>query len=237
MTLNGQPVDRLTLVKAAANDFIAQRKGDRLGLILFGSKAYLQTPLTFDHTTVADMLADASIGLAGVETAMGDAMGLAIKELTQNAEKDRILILLTDGGNNAGQVQPLEAARLAAQNHIRIYTIGLGASALVINSLLGPQVINPVSDLDQDVLKTIAKQTGGLYFRAANAEDLYQVYQTMDQIEPVAADAGRFHPVTPLYAWPLAVALLLSGWLAIRKLPFTLRGIISKGPPPQGERG
>jgi Ca-activated chloride channel family protein len=143
--LNGQWVDRLTALKAVAKDFIERRVGDRVGLILFGREAYLQTPLTFDRKTVKTLLDESVIGLAGKETAIGDAIGLAIRTLDDAGVEQgrRVAILLTDGANTAGAVDPLKAAELAAQRNLVIYTIGIGADALTVRSLFGVRQINP----------------------------------------------------------------------------------------------
>jgi len=212
MVLNGRQVTRLAVVKKAADQFIEQRKGDRIGLILFGSRAYLQTPLTFDRKTVVDMLNDATIGLAGIETAVGDAIGLAIKRLRRYPKESRVLILLTDGSSNAGSVKPIPAAKLAAQEDIKIYTIGLGAERMVVPSIFGNQVVNPSADLDEATLKKVAKITGGLYFRARNTKELEKIYASLDELEPVSEDTLIFRPRKPLYPWPLGLLLLLSVW-------------------------
>jgi len=159
MELNGQAVDRLEVVKAVARQFISQRRGDRLGLILFGTRAYLQTPLTFDYKTVITMLEDSSIALPGPQTAIGDAIGLAVKHLREVPEESRVLVLLTDGENNAGVLDPLQAAELAAENHVKIYTIGMGANRMLVPGLLGPQEVNPSWDLDEEALAEIANET------------------------------------------------------------------------------
>jgi len=185
-----------------------------LGLILFGSQAYLQTPLTFDRLTVSNLLYEAAIGLAGKETAIGDAIGLAIKRLRDQSEEDRVLILLTDGANTAGSVDPKKAADLAAQEKVRVYTIGVGADDMLIPSLFGARRVNPSTELDEETLQTIADKTGGRYFRARDTESLNEIYRLLDQLEPVAMDEDTLRPVKELYAWPLAAALLLSVWLA-----------------------
>lgn len=216
MEYQQQPVDRLSLVKAIANEFIQTRKNDRLGLILFGTRAYLQTPLTFDRNTLSYMLNDASIGLAGPQTAMGDAIGLAIKRLKRTPDNNRVLIVLTDGANNAGVLDPIQASKIARENNIKIYTIGLGASRLIVPGILGSQTINPSEDLDLDTLKTIAKNTDGLFFRAKNSEDLKQVYRTIDRLVPVIEKGGIYRPKKELYIYPLLLALLLSWGLCFK---------------------
>jgi len=208
--IEGERVDRLTATKWVAGDFIERRIGDRIGLILFGDKAYLQTPLTFDRSTVKTLLNEAAIGLAGKLTAIGDAIGLAIKRLKDKTSHSRVLILLTDGANTAGEIKPEKAAELAARTGLRIYTIGIGADRMTVRSLFGSQVVNPSKDLNERVLKKIADNTGGRYFRAKNTEELAQIYHLLDQLEPVEQETQLFRPVKALYPWPLAFSLLLA---------------------------
>ena len=179
--LRGDVVDRLTAAKAVAADFIVRRTGDRLGLILFGQKAYIQTPLTYDRETVRTLLMESAIGLAGRETAIGDAIGLAIKRLKKQSAGSRVLILLTDGANTAGEVKPRKAAELAAEQGLKIYTIGIGADEMVVSSLFGSRIVNPSSDLDEDTLKAIADRTGGRYFRARNTRELEKIYSRSEE--------------------------------------------------------
>jgi Ca-activated chloride channel family protein len=207
--VNGQRVDRLTATKFVARDFIGRRKGDRLGLILFGEQAYLQTPLTFDLQTVNTLLMESAIGLAGKATAIGDAIGLAIKRLRDNPQTNRILILLTDGANTAGEITPLKAAELAAKHNLKIYTIGIGADEMVQRTLFGQRKVNPSVDLDEDSLIAIAAQTGGRYFRARDTEELEKIYAELNRLEPVEVENQTFRPVKALYMWPLGAALLL----------------------------
>ena len=209
--INGQQVTRLDVVKTTAGEFIKRREGDNLGLILFGSQAYLQTPLTFDRTTVKTMLDDATIGLAGKETAIGDAIGLAVKRLRRDEIEHRILLLLTDGANTSGEVEPLKAAELAATEGLKIYTIGIGADSMEVGSFLfGTQTVNPSRDLDENTLKAIAQSTGGQYFRAKDTQGLEKIYATLDELEPREADSEFFRPIQALFHWPLGLALLLS---------------------------
>lgn len=206
---NNRPMNRLQTVKAVARDFIEKRKGDKLGLILFASKAYLQTPLTLDRKTVGTMLEDASIGLAGKSTAIGDALGLAIKKMSTENIKSRILILLTDGGNNSGTIDPLAAAELAKDNNIKIYTVGIGANEMLVSSVFGNQVVNPSADLDETLLKKISTVTQGQYFRAQDEKTLANILVEIDKLEPVNIEVSTVRPVSALFYWPLAVALLL----------------------------
>lgn len=201
---------RLQAVKTVATAFINQREGDKLGLILFGSRAYLQAPLTFDHHTVQTLLNDATIGLAGQRTAIGDAIGLAIKRLQHQPKAARVLVLLTDGVNNAGHVLPLEAAKQAKAQGIKIYTVGIGADHASFIGPFGGSMILPSSDLDIQTLKTISESTGGLFFRASDVNSLMTAYKTINHLEPIAKQQTLYHPMTPLYPWPLGLALLLS---------------------------
>ncbi|MCU7966122.1 MAG: VWA domain-containing protein, partial [gamma proteobacterium symbiont of Bathyaustriella thionipta] len=181
-------VNRLTAVKSVLQPFIRQREGDRMGLILFADNAYLQTPLTFDRKTIEKMLYDSFIGMAGSKaTAIGDAIGLAVKrlkDLPADESDSRVLILLTDGSNNAG-IDPVTAAKLAKQIGIKIYSIGFGADEMIVRSFMGRQRVNPSRDLDEKTLKLIAETTGGQYFRARDTQELKKIYQTLDQLEPV----------------------------------------------------
>ncbi len=213
--LDGRKVDRLTATQFVAGQFIERRAGDRLGLILFGEKAYLQAPLTFDRKTVRVLLDEAVIGLAGDKTAIGDAIGLAVKRLRDNPEGQRVLILISDGANTAGAVAPLQAAELAASAGLKIYTIGVGADEMVVRDLFGSRRVNPSQDLDEATMKGIAEKTGGRYFRARDLDELEEIYRLLDQLEPVERDKRFYRPRTELYPWPLGAALLLAGTLAV----------------------
>jgi len=221
-TLDGQEATRLDVVKTVAGRFIARRSGDRVGLILFGSRAYLQTPLTFDRTTVRSMLNEAKIGMAGRETSLGDAIGLAIKRLNQQSRKSRVLVLLTDGANTSGEVDPLQAAKLGAEQGVRIYTLGVGAERMEVPTLFGTRSVNPSRDLDEETLKKIAELTGGVYQRAKDTEGLEAVYQKLDTYEPAAREKEVFRPVRDFFIWPLGAALLCSVLLALWYLDFSL---------------
>jgi Ca-activated chloride channel homolog len=215
--LEGRYVDRLTATKAVADDFIERRVGDRIGLILFGREAYLQTPLTFDRQTVQTLLAESAIGLAGKETAIGDAIGLSIRTLEDAGIEQgrRVLILLTDGANTAGAVDPLKAAELAAQRHMVIYTIGIGATAMTVRGIFGVRQINPSADLDEQTLTSIAELTGGKYFRARDTQELAEIYNLLDELEPAESDEAGFRPIKEYFHWPLALAALLASVSAI----------------------
>lgn len=217
MLINRQPVTRLTAVKAVAGEFIEKRQGDYLGLILFGKRAYLQSPLSYDRRTVRILLNESAVGLAGKETAIGDAIGLAVKRLREQPAENRILVLLTDGANTAGHVDPLKAADLAAQEDIRIYTIGVGGNPRRSRGILG---LLSNSDLDETTLKAIAAKTRGRYFRARDLRELQHIYALLDEIEPVSDDQQSFRPVRELYQWPLGMALLLAVTASIARRQF-----------------
>jgi len=219
--LAGRRVDRLTATKAVASDFIERREGDRIGLILFGERAYLQVPLTLDRKTVNILLMEAFIGLAGEKTAIGDAITLAVRRVHE-AEKDvgdQVLVLLTDGANTAGEVQPLKAAELAQQVGLRIYTIGIGAEQLEVASLIGGRRrINPSADLDEDTLTEIARLTGGRYFRATDTASLQGIYKLVDELEPVEEPESGFRPVKSYYFYPLGAAVGLIALMSLVSL-------------------
>ena len=205
---------RYDLVMRVANQFIEQRQGDRVGLILFGSRAYLQTPLTFDTKTVAAMLNDSSIGIAGPTTAIGDAIGLAVKRMMDNKSQSKALILLTDGENNSGVLQPLQAGELAKKQGIKIYTIALGGGTIMVDGRFGKQLVNTSEDLDTSTLKKISAMTGGKYFRAKDSKDLQNIYDDIDKMEPIDIDKMVIRPITYLYPWTLGPAIILSFMLS-----------------------
>jgi Ca-activated chloride channel family protein len=214
MRSGDRTLSRLAAVKIVAGDFVERRAGDRLGLILFGDQAYVQAPLTLDRNTVHTLLDEAQIGLAGQRTAIGDAIGLAIKRLRDEPAENRVLVLLTDGASNAGSVDPLKAADLAARDGVRIYTIGVGGDEIQLPGPFGmPRLIG--GDLDEDSLKAIAHKTGGRYFRADDLPRLAQIYALLDKIEPLSKDQQSWRPVEELYGWPLGAALLLSVLIAL----------------------
>lgn len=195
---------RLAIVKYAAESFIQQRTSDPIGLILFGTRAYLQTPLTYDHAHLIDRLHDATVGLAGPATAIGDAIGLAVKHLQNTPPKGRILVLLTDGMNNNGVLSPEKATEIAKKEKIKIYTIGLSAkdpSFLPFSNM-------PQTSLDEDSLKRIAQETGGRYFKATDLKALQAIYQAIHNIETEPESVPPYRPYQEGYPWPLSVAIL-----------------------------
>jgi Ca-activated chloride channel homolog len=219
MQLGNRMVNRLVVVKHVVSDFLARRQGDRVGLILYGTNAYLQAPLTFDLATVERLLNEAPIGIAGGRTGIGDAIGLAVKHLRQRPEGQRVLILLTDGSNNVGEMTPVKAAELASLESIRIHTVGFGADSTRLPSLFGsfsPTVFSPSLEIDEEALKAVANLTGGRFFRASNPAELEEIYGLIDAMEPIEQDPETFRPVTVLYHWPLGLAWVLGfGLLAL----------------------
>lgn len=226
MTLNNREVDRLTLVKQVVSDFVAKRKGDRLGLILFGSNAYIQAPLTFDLDTIAKLLLEAQIGFAGDATAIGDAIGLSIKRLASNPADSRVVILLTDGQNTAGAVSPLQAAQLAKQESVVVYTVGIGSDKMISSGFMGMNRYNPSQDLDEKTLIDIASITGGKYFRARDQQELDSIYEAINQLEAIDQKAESVRPRQSLFFWPLGIAMVLWAALAIIK-PLIVTRVLS----------
>lgn len=211
MRLAQRPVSRFGAVVAIAGDFIARRSGDELGLVMFGSNAYLVTPLTYDLDAVRAQLDSARVGLAGTETAIGDAIAVATKRLAALPQQARVLVLLTDGVNTAGTISPGDAAKAAQAVGVRIYTIGIGATRMTVPDFFGSREINPSADLDEDMLRSIASGTGGRYFRATDTRELTDAYRTIDALEPMPQRAPTLRPRHEWFRWPLLAALLLAG--------------------------
>jgi Ca-activated chloride channel family protein len=217
MILNGRKVDRLTAIKSVVDDFIEQRQGDRLGLIVFGSQAFIVSPLTYDLNTIQTLLAETEIGMAGNNTALGDSIGLAIKHFKQNKNQKAVLVLLTDGSNNAGSVQPLAAAEKAKQMGLVIHTIAFG-------NVQAELPVNPNQsirgEIDLETLQKIADLTGGQAFIANQTQQLQQIYQRINELETNRFTLNQYRARTELYTWPLGLTLLLSflwAWRASRK--------------------
>ncbi|MCT6700852.1 vWA domain-containing protein [Rheinheimera sp. 4Y26] len=220
MVINDQSANRLDAVKFVLSDFIQKRQGDRLGLVLFADAAYQQTPLTFDRQTVQQMLDEAVLGLVGQRTAIGEAIGLAVKRFNTYESSNKVLILLSDGANTAGNIQPREALELAKAAGVKIYTVGVGAEQMVQQGIFGPQLVNPSDDLDEALLTELATATGGRYFRARDLAELSQIYQLLDQLEPIERDQLNYRPQQSLLHWPLGAALLLIMLVLLSKLPW-----------------
>lgn len=212
MRLGGRMVDRLTAVKAVLGDFLERRAGDRVGLVLFGERAYAVTPLTLDRNSVRQQLFDSVIGLAGQETAIGDAITLAVKRLSDPDEKSaesgqKVVILLTDGVNTAGSIQPDRAAQLAQSADVRVHTIGFGGEGQ--DNFFGMRMQGP-PQIDEAALKRVADTTGGRYFRARDTQELAGIYAELDRIEPVARPGEVLQPRIERYVLPLSLAAVLA---------------------------
>ena len=212
MEVNNDYVDRLSVVKAVISQFLDARKGDRVGLVLFGTNAYVQAPLTFDLKSVKKLMIEAPVGIAGGKTAIGDAIGLTVKRLRERQNEEKVVILLTDGANNVGEIPPIKAAELASVDGIKIYTIGVGAEEMRVPSLFGSlagRTTNPSADLDEETLLKIAQATQGRYFRAKDTNTLAQIYELIDKLEPIEQEPETYRPFQVLYHWPLGVSLCL----------------------------
>ena len=225
MRLGGYAVDRLTAVKAVVGDFLDRRVGDRVGLLLFGERAYAVTPLTPDREAVRQQLNDSEVGLAGRETAIGDAIALTVKRLIQNGASNqgqRVLILLTDGVNTAGAIAPDKAAQLAADAKVRVHTIGFGGEGAG-SGFFGLRIPRP-PEIDEATLRSVAKQTGGRYFRARDTSELAGIYAELDRIEPTPQPGEVQRPRVERYPIPLMLALAVAalGFL-VRHARFPVR--------------
>ena len=194
----GNKIDRLEAVKLVLDDFIARRKGDRVGLILFGTSAYPQVPFTLDHEIWRTLLHESRTKMAGPQTMIGDAIGLAIKLFKESESENRVLILLTDGNDTGSKVPPVRAAEIAAENGITVHTIGIGDPESA-----GEQA------LDTDTMKKIAGEAGGNFFQAMDREELVKIYEQIDKLEPVEFESVSFRPKLQLYHWPLGGVLIL----------------------------
>ncbi|MFK7859846.1 MAG: VWA domain-containing protein [Granulosicoccus sp.] len=207
MQIDNRFVTRMDAIKEVAGSFIQRRRGDRIGLILFGQRSYLQTPLTYDRRSVVVQLSEALPGFAGSSTAIGDAIGLSISTLRDRPAASRVLVLLTDGANTAG-TDPAQAADIAVESDIRIHTVGVGAkSKRIIDVTGGEREIDPSRDLDEASLQYIAEKTGGRYFRAHDPQEMESIYAIIDELEP-APEEQMLRPQRTLYHWPLFLALL-----------------------------
>ncbi|MDX1304353.1 VWA domain-containing protein [Photobacterium sp.] len=217
VTTDGESIDRLTAVKEVLSDFIEHRNGDRLGLVLFADHAYLQTPLTFDRNTVQQQLSRTVLGLIGQSTAIGEGLGIATKTFIDSEAPQRVIILLSDGANTAGVIEPLEAAELAAKSGVTIYTVGVGAEEMLQRSFFSTRKVNPSQDLDERALTKIADMTGGQYFRARNPQELKNIYQLIDQMEPINTAQQTWRPRDELFRFPLTIVLTLSVVIAMMR--------------------
>jgi Ca-activated chloride channel family protein len=215
MYLGGDDVSRLVAVKSVVSKFIEQRQGDRIGLIVFGTQAFLQSPLTYDLQTVKTLLNETEIGMAGNNTAIGDAIGLTLKHLQKAQQAHAVLILLTDGSNTAGQVDPIKAAEKAKELGLKIYTVGVGR---VLDRTGLDIFLAGKSEMDVESLKRIAKITDGQFFQANDTQQLSEIYQYINQLESTEHAVNNYRLRSELYVWPLGAAFMLSLGLAFAQL-------------------
>jgi len=217
---NGLPVSRMAVLKGQVDEFVENRAGDRVGLVVFGHQAFVLSPLTYDLEAVRVQLDDVTPGIAGDGTAIGDGLGLAVKKLRERPPGSRVAVLVTDGQNDGGLIPPREAARLAAREGIRVYTIGVGSTDDEVR-LLAPDYrsYETASDLtiDEELLRYVAEATGGAYFRATDANALNGIYTRIDQLEKTRAESRTVLIPHPLYAWPLGAAAV--SWLLLGLFP------------------
>lgn len=207
-------INRLSAVKKVATEFIQKRRDDRMGLILFGTRAYLQAPITYDKRSIQEILWNMDAGMAGDSTSIGDAVGLALKALKDSPNKDeKIIILLTDGENNDGSLSMPEAINLAKNENVKIYTIGVGAETSFVQSFFGMRIGAPNQELDEASLKKLAAETKGNYFRAKDTATLQKIYNIIDKLEPAENNEQYVIETKELFYIPLISALVLAGIL------------------------
>jgi Ca-activated chloride channel family protein len=216
----GNIINRLEAVKSVVRDFIKHRKGDRIGMVVFGSAAYTQLPLTQDYNTITTMLKSLQIGAAGRSTAIGDAIGISLKRLEDIKSKSNIIILLTDGRSNSGEFEPRATAAIAREKGVKIYTIGVGGTGrapfLINDPIFGQRYIYQQADIDETTLKDVAAQTGGSYFRAQDLEELQKIYATIDKLEKTKVKMKTFADYNELYIYLLLPAFgLLALWMIL----------------------
>jgi len=221
----GKIVNRLEAVKEVVRTFVARRSGDRIGMVVFGSHAYTQVPLTRDYSTIVSVLHRLKIGAAGKSTAIGDAIGISLKRLEDIKSKSSIIILLTDGRSNSGEFEPATTAAIAVQKHVKIYTVGVGTRGrvpfLIKDKFFGERYVYQQVDIDEDTLKDIADKTGGLYFRAENIEGLGKIYDTIDRLEKTKVKIITFEQYNEFYVYFLVMAFILQGlWIIFSNTRF-----------------
>jgi Ca-activated chloride channel family protein len=218
MVFNNTQLSRFQVMKDVIGDFIEKRQGDRIGIILFARHAYLLSPMTHDLNSISQQLAELEIGVIDESaTAIGDAVGLGVKHLRERPQSNRLLILLTDGINNSGELTPMQAAQLARTEGIRMHVVGIASDQFARRSAFAPGGLE--SEIDDAAMTQIAAMTGGSYFRARTLDDMVEVYDLLDQMEPIEQDDQTFRPIRLLFYWPLGAALLLSFLLALLSSP------------------
>jgi Ca-activated chloride channel family protein len=227
-TVDGKRANRLAAIKDVASDFIEERPGDRLGMVVFGEEAFTQAPLTLDHDLLKTLLDRLEIGVAGDATAIGQAIGVGINRLKDLTAKSKVMILLTDGQNNAGDLPPLKAADIAASFGIKIYTIGvgtLGPAPFEVDSLFGKRIVYQEAHLDEPTLKKIAETTQARYFRATDTNTLKEIYAEINRLEKSQALIKEYTEYDELYQrfliWGLLILLgeILLSRTIYRRIP------------------
>ncbi len=211
MYLGNRQVTRLEAVKSVIGEFIRRRQGDRIGLVLFGTRAYVHVPLTMDTNTVMQLLQESTVGMPGPRTAIGDAIGLSVRYLRDRPGDEKVLILLTDGANNSGQLEPVRAAEIAAAENVRIHAVGVGGQPAPGSGGFLGGVRERTAEVDHESLAQIAELTGGRSYMAHNTAELEEIYLALDQIEPIDEEVRTFRQVQALTHYPLGGALLLYG--------------------------
>ena len=221
--------NRIQAAKQVAADFVAGRLNDRIGLVVFAGQAFTQVPLTLDYGVLRDLMDELEVGMVEDGTAVGMGLATAVKRLNASAAESKVVVLLTDGRNNRGEIDPLTAAQMAQALGVRVYTIGAGsrgtARVPVDDPVLGRRYATVRVDVDEETLAEVASTTGGRYFRATDTESLASIYQEIDDLETTEIEVQNFTRYTELFHIPLAAGLLLllvEAGLAntlLRKLP------------------
>lgn len=210
---DGKLVDRLEAVKGVVRNFISKRKGDRIGMVVFGTYAFTQLPLTRDYDTISFVLDRLKIGAAGESTAIGDAIGISLKRLDDVPSASNVIILLTDGESNAGELSPDIAAAIAVEKGVKIYTIGVGtrgkAPFRVRDPIFGERLVYQQVTMDEAGLKRMAENTGGQYFRAEDLKGLADIYETIDRLEKTRVEVKDYTDYKEYYLIPLILAFAL----------------------------
>jgi len=215
LEVNNDKVTRLDVVKKVVKEFVSKRIDDQIGLVVFGTNAFTQCPLTLDYNIINQFLDSLEIGMAGEQTAVGSSLGLAIKRLKDVPSKTKIVILLTDGRSNSGQLQPDKAADIAKSLGIKVYTVGVGTSGkipFVQHGFFGPQIVYSQADLDEETLKMIADKTGGKYYRAKNSQELEKIYSDIDKLEKSKIKSKKYteyNDIFPIFLIPALLLLIL----------------------------
>jgi Ca-activated chloride channel family protein len=212
--IDGDPVTRLAAVQKVVGEFIEKRRNDRIGLVVFGDEAFTQAPLTLDKGLLLGLVGKMEIGMAGDRTAIGSAVAVAGKRLKDVAGQAKILILLTDGRHNAGEVTPVQAAEAVRAVGVKVYTIGVGGKGpapFAVDTIFGRRIVEQMVDLDEETLTTVARLGGGRYFRAADSEQLAEIYDIIDREEKTEAKVKEFFHFRELYHFLLIPALFLVG--------------------------